>query len=402
MRLMRWSEVALVIFCAFALTSCFNASEVKIGVIAPEKGSLYEYGYQIRSGIGLAYNEAKANTKLKRKYELIYENEDETNLEDVKASFNRLKEQGVRAIIGPASSAATLELTELAEKNKIVLLSPACSSPLIDEQARRFVYRNYPSDTLEAQTLSSSIFQKIRLQKVMMVRAKNAFSEGMTYEVLKFARQNSRSIPSRVVKFDHDPTKVNWKEVVDDIATAAPHGLFLAAYTDGLIPLIREIRSRPEMDKVFIFTCSAFVLTDAVETLGKEKLEGLMFTAYPWDPNSPTDTNVQNFSKKFNEVCHTQPGVFAATGYDAFNILVSTFENSNNGLPDELTEFMNKTNFSGLLGETDFNKTGSVTRIPKLYRIINGVREEVTDENYQALKEIVLTDAYYNISSEEE
>lgn len=401
MKLMRWSELALLIVCAFALSSCFNSSNVKIGVIAPEKGSLSEYGYQIRSGIGLAYNEIKANAKLQNKYELVFENEDETNLADVQASFMRLKEQGVRAIIGPASSAATLELVALAEKHKIVLLSPACSSPVIDEEARRFVYRNYPSDTLEAQALSSSIFQKIRLQKVMMVRAKNTFSEGMTYELLKFARQNSRSIPDRVVKFDHDPSKVDWKAVVDDIVTAQPHALFLAAYTDGLIPLIGEIRSRPELDKVFLFSCSAFVLSDAVESLGKEKLEGLMFTAYPWEPNSPTDPNVQNFNKKFTEVFHTQPGIFAATGYDALNILVNTFENADDGLPDDLTEYMNKTNFSGLLGETDFNKTGSITRIPKLYRIVNGGREEVSEEVFQVLKETVLTDSFYNIATEE-
>lgn len=398
MKLMRWSEAALILTCAFALTSCLDTSNVKIGVIIPEKGSLAEYGYQIRSGIQMAYKETQANTELTKNYELIFENENENDVDGIRSSFLRLKEQGVSAIIGPASSAGTLELVDLANENKIVLLSPASSSPDINTGTTDYIYRNYPSDTLEAQALANSIFQKIRLQKVLVVRAKNLFSEGISYELLKFGRQNSRHIPNRVVKFDPDPTQVDWKAVVDDIETVQPHGLFLAAYTDELIPLIREIRSRESMSKVFLFTCSAFVLPDAIEELGKELVEGMMFTAYPWDPNDPSNTRVQEFTKKFTEEYHTMPGIFAATGYDAVNVLVETFENANQTIPDELKDYMNKTNFDGILGETDFNKSGNVTRIPRLYRIVNGMTEEVSSDQYQEMRETVLTDEFFDLT----
>lgn len=390
MKCIRLMTAAMLVLSLFAVTSCLNSTDVKIGVIIPEEGSLANYGYQIRSGIQMANDKIKADADLKKNYELIFENENENDIEGIRASFMRLQEKGVTAIIGAASSAGTLALVDLANEHGIVLLSPASSSPDINSGQSDFVYRNYPSDTLEAQKLSNVIFQKCRMQNVLMVRAKNTFSEGITYELLRFGRQNSKSIPPKVVKFDADPTKVDFKARVDEIVEVMPEGVFLAAYTDELIPLIREIKSRPELDQTYLFTCSALVINDLVEQLGVELVEGLMFTAYDWDPTS-TDPKIQEFTKEFQENYHTTPGVFAATGYDALFILVNSIDGVNHGIKDELTDFINKNSHPGILGETDFNKGGNVTRIPKVFRIENGVKVVLTRENMEIIRRDILT-----------
>jgi branched-chain amino acid transport system substrate-binding protein len=389
MKFIRLVAAAVLLVSLIAVTtSCLNSSDVKIGVIIPEEGSLADYGYQIRSGIQMAFEDIKAKGDLKKNYELIFENENENDLQGVKDSFKRLKEQKVTAIIGAASSAATLSMVDLANENRIVLLSPASSSPEINTGQSDYVYRNYPSDTLEAQSLANAIFQKCRMQKVLMARARNTFSEGITYEVLRFGRQNSKEIPGKVIKFDPEPSKVDFPAKVDEIVEVDPEGLFLAAYTDELIPLIREIRSRSELDRMYLFTCSAFVLTDVIEQLGVEMVEGMMFTSYPWDPN---DAKVSDFSKRFQENYHTVPSIFAATGYDSLYILVNSIDSVNQSISGELTDYMNKTTFEGLLGETDFNKSGNVTRIPNVYRVVGGVKTAMTIEDFNTIRNDILT-----------
>jgi len=210
-----WVTTAVLLLLFGAATSCFNSSDVKIGVIIPEEGSLYEYGYQIRSGIQMAFAEIQAKKQsgesgLRKNYKLIWEVENEKDIDSIRASFNRLKDQGVTAIIGPASSAGVLALTDLANESHIVLLSPSASSPEINADAGNSVFRNYPSDTLEAQQLANLIFQKCRMQRILMVRARNTFSEGITYEMLRFGRAGSKLIPNQVVKFDADPKNVNF------------------------------------------------------------------------------------------------------------------------------------------------------------------------------------------------
>ena len=390
----RWMAALTVAIAAITMVSCFNSTNVKIGVIIPQEGSLAEYGYQIRSGIQMAHSEIEGKHlagELKKKYELIWEDENENDLEGVKKSFETLKKQGVTAIIGAASSAATMALTDLANEAEIVLLSPASSSPEINTTSGDFVFRNYPSDTLEAQQLANVIFQKCLIQSVLMVRAKNTFSEGITYEVLKFGRQNRNKIPNEVVKFDPDPSKVDFVAVTDRIVNHNPNAIFMAAYSDELIPLIREIRTREELKNLYIFTCSAFVPADVIEALGKEAVEGIMFSAYPWDPNA-TDPRIQNFTKTFTENYHTTPGIFAATGYDALHVLVAAIDDTNHAISDEVKDQMYKMVFTNsILGELDFNKSGNVTRIPKIYKIQDGAKVELSTEDIERIKTDVLT-----------
>jgi len=395
MKCMKGATVLTLVFFMMATTSCFNPTEVKIGVIIPQEGSLAHYGYQIRSGIKMAeaeITELSSSGKLKKNYQLIFRDEDETNLESVRTAFNELKAEGCIAVIGPASSAGTLAVTDLANESEIILLSPSSSSPEINSEGGDWVFRNYPSDTLEAQKLATNIFGKMLIKKVLMVRAKNTFAEGITYEMLKFGRQGSKKIPNYVLKFDPDPAKAEaeWPGIVDKIVEENPQGIFMAAYTDELIPLIKEIRTREELKDLFLFTCSAFVWDDVIKALGKEAVERIIFTGYHWDPND-SKPEIQAFTEKFVKDYHYQPSYFAATGYDALYILVNAIDGINHSIPDEVQDQMNQLEYkSDILGPTDFSKRGDVTRIPDLYWMQDGVKIEMTEENIEEIKRWVL------------
>jgi len=387
---------ALLATGAWSLVSCTGGSDVKIGVIIPVEGNLEEYGYQIRSGIQMAFEEvqermnaANSENKLKRNYTLIMENES-SDLEVVKETFKKLQEQGVNAVIGAASSEATMALAPLANEAEIILLSPASSSPEINEGQTDFVFRNQPSDTLEAQQLANVIFQKCKMQKVLMVRARTAYGEGITFEMLRNARANSSQIPNKVVKFDEDPSQVDFVAVVDEIVAVDPEAIFMAAYTNELVPLLQELRARPELEDLYIFTSSAFLPDQVIKALGPEAVEGVIFTDYPWDPND-SRPEIQAFSREFLEKFNTEPGIFAAHGYEALHILVQAFENVQHLLPDELRGEMNNLKYQGLLGELEFNKRGDVTRIPVVYRMEDGRRVELSAEEIEKIKRDILT-----------
>ncbi len=330
--------------------------------------------------------------KLNKKYTLIYRDEDETNLDSIRDAFNELKAEGCIAIIGPASSAGTLALTPLANESEIILLSPSSSSPEINSEGGDWVFRNYPSDTLEAQKLATSIFGKMLIKKVLMVRAKNTFAEGITYEMLKFGRQGSKKIPNYVIKFDADPAvaEAEWPSVVDKIVEENPQGIFMAAYTDELIGLIKEIRTREELKNLYMFTCSAFVWDDVIKSLGKDAVERIIFTGYHWDPTE-AKPKIQAFSEKFFQDYHYQPSYFAATGYDAVHILVNAIDGINHSIADEVQDQMNQLEYKeGILGSTDFSKRGDVTRIPDLYWMKDGVKVAMVDEDIELIKRDVL------------
>ncbi len=385
---------AALLMGVFLFSSCYQSNDVKIGVIIPQEGSLGDYGFQIISGIELAeeaLKKRKAQGEVVKNYQIIYENEsaDPNKVDVALSSFDRLKNQGVSAIIGAASSSATLALAELANQNQIVLLSPASSSPDINKEGGDFVFRNYPSDTLEAQALSNVIFQRCRLQKVLMVRSKNAYAEGITFELLRFARKNSSTLPNHVVKFDSDPSTVDFVAAVDAIVLEDADAVFLGGYTDTLIPLISEIRSRSELKDTYLFTSSSFLPGKVVKALGPEVVEDVIFTSYAWDPN--LDPRTSDFAKEFDTKFGTESTIYAATGYDALMILVDAIEAVNHRLPKETRSQLNKIEHAGLLGETDFNKRGDVTRIPVVYWMKGGVPTALTADDMAEIKRAYLT-----------
>jgi branched-chain amino acid transport system substrate-binding protein len=396
----RWKVClsGVLLLTILALSSCGSGGTVKIGVIRPVEGSLSDYGFQLDNGIRLAWEDVKANKSngegeklIRRNYELIFKNEP-SDLSKIKDVFEELRAEGVIAIIGAASSAATLELAPLANKHKIILLSPASSSPEINTDNNDYVFRNYPSDTLEAQKLSNVIFQKCFIQKCLMVRARSAYGEGITFELLKFARQNSKKMPNEVVKFKEDIEEVDFVAVVDRIVDINPTGVFIGAYTDQIIPLLTEIRERPELEDLYIFTSSAFLPEKVIASTDEATVEGVMFTGYEWDPRA-NDPGVQEFVQKFEALSHaTPPTIYAATGYDAVWILVRAIEEADHLLADEIRgQLLSINDFNGVMGFTDFNKRGDVTRIPVMYKMTSGLKVEVTDEDTLAIKNNVLS-----------
>ena len=400
----------------FGLISCSKSDELVVGVILPQEGSLEDYTFQILSGLEMAeeqinamykagqtmtdeaFEEKYGRPKVTKKVTLIKKYES-SNYEDVKVavdSFKELTDAGVVAVIGPASSAGVLAVTPFANKERIPIISPSATSPDINREGGDYVFRIYPSDTLEAQQLSYMVFQECFAHHMLVVRSTDSYGEGVSLEMLRFARRQSDRIPNYVVKFDADPNVADFKTVVDQIVEENPKAVFLGAYADSLIPLIREIKSRPELENLYIFCPSSFLPNQMIPELGPENLQRLMFTKYDFD-TSGANPKVADFARDFEtKFGGTHPNIFAACGYDALMVLSVALNEVNTDLPDLVKTALNKIHYpkdKGLLGETDFDKRGDVTRIPKVCRVtLEGDVAQVTKEESAAIKREILTD----------
>jgi len=405
---------SMAILLLFGFFACSNKEELKVGIILPQEGSSLEgYGFQILSGLEMAeeeinaqyelgknmsdeaYKEKYGTDRVKKRIVLLKDHKESSNYEDVQVavdSFQALVEEGATAVIGPASSAGVLAVTNLANESRTVVVSPSATSPEINKEGGDYIFRIYPSDTLEAQKLSYVIFQECFAHKLLVVRSKDSYGEGISLEMLRFARRQSDSIPKFVVKFDPDPNEADFPAVVDKIVETKPVAVFLGAYADSLIPLIKEIKSRPELEQLYIWCSSSFLPNKMIEALGPEQLENVMFTMYPWNPKGNNET-VASFARKFQDKFGgTQPNIFAACGYDTLKVLSLALNDVNTDIPDLVKTAMNKVHYDkGLLGETDFDKRGDVTRIPRIYKVVEGVAVELTQDDMRAIKTDILT-----------
>lgn len=140
--------VAIVILAIglIAIQTKKEPGEIKIGAILPLTGDSALYGESIKKGIDLAVEQINSEEGVKgRKVTVIYEDSKAVPSVGV-ASFQKLISiHRVPVVIGDAVSSVTLAIAPIAEKNKVVILSPLSSAPAITE-AGDFIFRNVPSD----------------------------------------------------------------------------------------------------------------------------------------------------------------------------------------------------------------------------------------------------------------
>lgn len=135
---------------AFALESIFLLSltvglafaerpkTLKIGVVLPLTGGAADFGLHVRDGIELAKETLESVSAAGSNIQVVYQDSKCSPREAVTA-FHTFKRQGIKYIIGAGCSSCTLAIAPLAEKNRILQITPVSSAATISE-AGDFVF----------------------------------------------------------------------------------------------------------------------------------------------------------------------------------------------------------------------------------------------------------------------
>ena len=133
--------------------------DILIGAVLPVTGEYGAFGASVARGIGLAIEELNAAGGVEGR-KIVVDVEDSAGVpgQGRAAAEELIFEKGVAAIIGAMSSDVTLAIAPVAEESRTVLLSPASSSPEVTN-AGDFVFRNYPSETLQSELIVGYAFR---------------------------------------------------------------------------------------------------------------------------------------------------------------------------------------------------------------------------------------------------
>ncbi|MDE0686218.1 MAG: ABC transporter substrate-binding protein [Candidatus Poribacteria bacterium] len=104
------------------------SGEISIGVVLPLTGRLADsFGIPISQGFELARSEINAAHPSGTKLNFIIE-DDQSTVEGAVEAFNKLIEDGVSVILGPATSSQTEMTFPVAQENQVVAISPTSSA----------------------------------------------------------------------------------------------------------------------------------------------------------------------------------------------------------------------------------------------------------------------------------
>lgn len=326
------------------------AQTVKIGLMAPLTGDAASYGEGVKKGAELA------KKRLDMNIELVVEDTKCDGKEAASAANKLISVDKVATIIGELCSSATLAAAPVAEQNRVVLISPASTSPQLTT-AGDYVFRTVPSDALQGDFGAKLVYGK-NLQKLAVLYSNEDYGIGFNKVLTESFKQQGGEV---VASEGAERGSTDLRTQLTKIKIAQPDAVYIItnspAQAGSAIKQIRELG----------ITASIFgaegLKSDEVTTAAGSAAEGLIVSSV----SSGNAEFVSAHKTEFN----SEPGPFSAQGHDALLALAEAVRKGGaNG--EAIKNALYQVEFDGASGRIKFDANGDVAGNYDVYVVQNG------------------------------
>jgi branched-chain amino acid transport system substrate-binding protein len=329
-----------------------------------------DYGRNVKNGLILALDEINAAGGIKRrgesegkKIDIVFEDDgtDEKKAETKTTSL--IKVNKVPLIIGGINSSIALAIAPICEKEKVILLSPTASSPKLSG-AGQYIFRNYPSDSLEGKVMAEYAVRRMNVRTVAIFYVNNEYGQGL----MSIFKERFSSLGGQIGLEDpYEVDTTDFSAAVKQLKSKPPDAIYVIGYYKEIAEILKEIRKQKVESK--IISVEGLVQPMVLETAA-DIVEGVIYPQPHYNPDS-SDPMIQKFVKDYKEKFNTKPDIDAAFSYDALRIVAKAIEQSAN-YPADLRERIADVTMRGIIGDISFDSNGDVDIRPEIFQIKGG------------------------------
>ena len=342
--------------------SCQNKQNVvKIGVSLPLTGSDNSiWGKNALNGINIAIDEVnQLNTKYK--YEFIIEDSKSDKNVAVSNLNKFISLYNIKYCVVDMVSDIVLSMAPIAEKNKVIILSPGASASAIT-QAGDYVFRNWPSDVFQAETQAKVISEVLGWKRIAILSRSDSYGKGLSEELKKDLNSNVQIVYEQYFNEDIN----DYKTFLYKIKKVNCDGIYLPVYPQQVSQILVQARQ--------LGLTQNFIGTESFEDYNiikqaRDASEGLLYT-FPEEPlsdNKVANTFREKYTKKYGKI-----GTPADAAYDAVYMLVNSIEKGNNNVEEVKEELHNIKKYQGASGIISMDNNGDAIKPFELKIIKNG------------------------------
>ena len=334
---------------------------VKIGVVAPLTGSNAEAGMFFKNGLTLAEEEINKNSKVK--VSLIYEDSQYKPEVSVTAIKKLVEVNKVNYVIGESGSSQTLAMAPIAEKNKVVLITPVSQASKLTD-AGDYIFRTQINVSQEVNFFAPKLFQILGKDKVDIMALNTDYGIDFV-DKFSLAYENLGGNLGVKEKFKNEDT--DFRTILTKIKNDKPAAILIVG-TRKLDGLIMKQAKDLSISARF-FASSPIESKEFIETAGLAA-EGVIYP-YPFD-----DTSIDSTQKAFQEIYKSKYEVksemIAANSYDALMLLSICLDKVGNNSELVKNCLYSIKDYQGASGQLTFDSSGDVTKHFILKAVKNG------------------------------
>jgi len=365
-----WIGIGIVVVVALAIVLVAiqtkkEPEEIKIGWIGPLTGDLAYYAQMIKKATDLAVEEINGAGGINgMRLNVIYHDDGLDPKKGVSAFLKLTTTDKVPLIIQAAGSSIMLAEAPLAEKHKVVLITPTCSNPKI-KFAGDYIFRVWPSDAYQGVSIAEFIFSNLKKTQASVLYLNNDYGIGVKEEFVRKFKELGGTILA-IEGFEQGAS--DFRTQLTKIKSQNPQVVFLSShYKEGalLVKQAKELGIKSQ-----IIASDACYAPEFLRLSGGAA-EGVIVANLYWNPNSEEPiirTFVDRFKKRYGE----QPEVYAAAGYDCLKVIAVGMKNggiASEGIKKALYRIKG---FKGVTGDITFDEYGEIAKSYDLFVVKAG------------------------------
>jgi len=348
-------------------SSCQDPNTIRIGVNAELTGSVPVVGKSCVNAARMAVDEINAQGGIAAgdrtlKVRLLAE-DNEDKAESAAAVSQKFVSSGVTAMIGPNASRNAVPAAEVAESNRLLMISPWSTNPKLT-QGKKYIYRACFTDDFQGVVVSAFVYTKLNLRKAaVLFDVASEYNKGIA-EVFK---AEFTKAGGQIAAFESYSTgDKDFSAQLSKVKKSGAEVLFLPNYYNE-VPL--QIQQARQQGFTGTIVGSDSWGSEEILKLGKDMMEGLYFTThYAQDIATP---KAKKFIADYQARYGARPDDVAALTYDSFGMLFESIRKAGSPEADKvLAQLSNLSSFEGVTGTMKFNPgSGSPVKSAVVIRI---------------------------------
>jgi branched-chain amino acid transport system substrate-binding protein len=363
---------ALIFLLFLIIAGCApkeSQQTISLGAVLPLTGSAAQWGVPARDAALLAIDEINAKGGIGgRKLQIDVEDDQCQPAAGVSATQKILTSKQPVAILGAVCSSVTLAIAPIAERNRVVLISPASTNPSITN-AGDYMFRDIPSDAYRGKAFAQYVFSKgYKNVSVLYINNDGGLGNQQSFS------ENFRGLGGTIASVDAYPADAqDFRAQLTKIKQQKSDALMVVSYP-GDTPLVLRQAYELGLRKPLFFQTEALDDPAVIAKAGNaaERVTYIL-------PAQPEGAVTQVFAQKYKERYHRDPELFAAESYDAIMLIYQCLSNAPQPSSEALKTALYKTqNYNGASGIISFDSNGDVSKPMTIKRIENGKAVVVT------------------------
>jgi branched-chain amino acid transport system substrate-binding protein len=297
---------------------------IKIGANLELSGGVASYGQSAKEGIELAIEEINKEGIDGKKLELVTVDNKSDAAEATNGALKLATQDKVVAMIGAATSTNTLAQVQIAQDNKIPLITPTATNATItnkDGKLNDFVFRTCFIDPFQGTVAANFATNDLKVKSAaVLIDSSSDYSKGLADSFKKNFTANGGKIVKEEAYIAKD---TDFRATLTNIKSANPDYIFVPGFYEEVGLIIKQAREIGL--NVPIMGGDGWDSPKLVEIAGAQTLNNTFITNHYSSGDS--DKKVQDFVAAFKaKYDGKSPDAFTALGYDTVYFLADAIK----------------------------------------------------------------------------